>query len=66
MIQFLRCERGSAAVEYGLIIALVAAVSIATIKSVGTNLSAHWGRINANIEAAVPAPATGGTGTAGL
>lgn len=63
---FIANESGSAAVEYGLIIALVAAVSIATIKSVGTNLSAHWGRVNANIPAAVPAPATGGVGTAGL
>ena len=61
MRAFLKNESGSAAVEYGLIIALVAAVSIATIKSVGTDLATHWTRIDANLPASVPAPVSAGT-----
>ncbi len=57
---FIANESGSAAVEYGLIIALVAAVSIATIKSVGTHLATHWTRIDSNLPTAVPAPVSAG------
>ncbi len=60
MRAFLKNESGSAAVEYGLIIALVAAVSIATIKSIGTDLATHWTRIDANVPTAVPAPTSAG------
>jgi len=61
---FLANESGSTAVEYGLIIALIAAVSIATIKSVGTNLALHWTRIENVIPATVPGPGNAGSGTA--
>lgn len=35
-------ESGATAVEYGLIIALVAAISMTTIKTLGQNLATHW------------------------
>jgi pilus assembly protein Flp/PilA len=60
---FLANESGSTAVEYGLIIALIAAVSIATIKSVGSNLALHWTRIENVIPTTVPGPGNAGSGT---
>ena len=63
MRAFLKNESGSAAVEYGLIIALVAAVSIATIKTIGTDLATHWTRIDANVPTSVPAPVNAGAST---
>ena len=61
---FLANESGSTAVEYGLIIALIAAVSIATIKSVGSHLALHWTRIDSVIPYTVPGPGNAGSGTA--
>lgn len=59
---FLANESGSAAVEYGLLIALVAAVSIATIKSVGSHLALHWTRLDSVIPYTVPGPGNAGAG----
>lgn len=37
--QFLRCESGATAIEYGLIAAGIAVVIIAAVQLVGTNLN---------------------------
>ncbi len=36
---FMRDEEGAAAVEYGLMVALIAVVIIATVTAIGTNLN---------------------------
>ena len=46
-------ESGATAVEYGLIIALVAAISMTTIKTLGQNLATHWQAVDAVIPADV-------------
>jgi len=42
-------ENGSTAVEYGLMIAIVAAISMTTIKMLGQNLATHWQAVEAVI-----------------
>ena len=42
---FLKNESGATAVEYGLIIAMVAAVSMTTWKTIGQNLATHWSAV---------------------
>jgi pilus assembly protein Flp/PilA len=64
MRAFLKNEDGSTAVEYGLIIALIAAVSIATVRSVGEHLALHWTRLDNVIPYTVPGPGNAGSGTA--
>ena len=46
---FLADENGATAVEYGLMIAIVAAISMTTIKTIGQNLATHWQAIDATI-----------------
>jgi pilus assembly protein Flp/PilA len=46
-------ESGATAVEYGLIIALVAAISMTTIKTLGQNLATHWQAVEKVIPADV-------------
>ena len=46
-------ESGATAVEYGLIIALVAAISMTTIKTIGQNLATHWSAVEKVIPADV-------------
>lgn len=48
-------ESGATAVEYGLIIAMVAAVSMTTWKTIGQNLLTHWSAI----EKVIPADVAG-------
>ena len=38
-------EQGATAVEYGLIIAMIAAVSMTTWKTIGQNLATHWSAV---------------------
>ncbi|WP_454734933.1 Flp family type IVb pilin [Cupriavidus necator] len=47
--QFVRDEDGVTAIEYGLIAALIAVVIIATVKTVGTNLSGVFSFIGAEL-----------------
>ena len=62
MSAFKKSESGTAAVEYGLLIALIAAVSIATIKSVGEHLALHWTRVDNTVPYEVPGPGNAGAG----
>ena len=39
LVRFLKDENGATAVEYGLIVALIAAVIVAGVKLLGTNLN---------------------------
>lgn len=47
--QFVRDEDGVTAIEYGLIAALIAVVIIATVRTVGTNLSSVFSFIGAEL-----------------
>jgi pilus assembly protein Flp/PilA len=38
-------ERGATAVEYGIMVALIAAVIIAVVASIGTNMSSMFGTV---------------------
>jgi pilus assembly protein Flp/PilA len=38
-------ERGATAVEYGIMVALIAAVIIAVVASIGTNMSSMFGGV---------------------
>ena len=55
-ISFARCARalsgdrkGVTALEYGLIAALIATVTIASVKTIGTNLNTQFAKIASNI-----------------
>ncbi|HML56524.1 MAG TPA: Flp family type IVb pilin [Solidesulfovibrio magneticus] len=43
--QFIRDEEGATAVEYGLMAALIAAVIITAVTSIGTNLTATFNEV---------------------
>lgn len=43
-------ESGATAVEYGLIIALIAVVSVGTIKAIGININTKLNIISANLD----------------
>ncbi|SDO80304.1 pilus assembly protein Flp/PilA [Ralstonia sp. 25mfcol4.1] len=47
--RFVRDDDGVTAIEYGLIAALIAVVIIATVKTVGTNLSGVFSYIGAEL-----------------
>ncbi|MEN9709647.1 MAG: Flp/Fap pilin component [Pseudomonadota bacterium] len=51
--RFMADENGATAVEYGLMIAIVAAISMTTIKTIGQNLATHWQAVDAVIPADV-------------
>jgi pilus assembly protein Flp/PilA len=42
LIRFFKDEEGATAVEYGLIVALIAAVIVAIVKTLGTQISAAF------------------------
>ena len=48
LLQLKRDEKGVTALEYGLIAALIAVVIITAVGTLGTNLSAMFGRIAAH------------------
>ncbi len=49
---FMNDETGATAVEYGLIVALIAVVIITAVTAVGTNLSAKFTAVSTNIASA--------------
>ncbi len=54
MLEFLKIksEKGAAAVEYGIMVALIAAIIVGTVKSIGTSLLAAFGTVATAIGAA--------------
>ncbi len=44
--RFVKDESGATAIEYGLIVALIAVVIITAVTAVGTNLNSKFGSIN--------------------
>ncbi|ABK17178.1 Flp family type IVb pilin [Syntrophobacter fumaroxidans] len=48
-IKFLKDEEGVTAIEYGLIAALIAVAIIVAVTSVGTNLTAVFNRVAAEL-----------------
>jgi pilus assembly protein Flp/PilA len=49
LFRFLRDESGATAIEYGLIIALIAVVIVTAVQSIGTKLNLAFGKINAKL-----------------
>ena len=47
--KFVKEDHGATAVEYGVLVALIIAVLIATIKAVGGKLSTSFQTVNANL-----------------
>jgi len=47
--QFRRSKDGATAIEYGLIAALIAVVTIAGLTTLGTNLNTHYGNIASSV-----------------
>jgi pilus assembly protein Flp/PilA len=47
--RFLRDESGATAIEYGLIVALIAVVIITAVTTLGTKLDAAFGAINSKL-----------------
>ena len=45
IVRFMREEDGATAVEYGLMVALIAVVIIASVTLIGTNLAARYGTV---------------------
>jgi pilus assembly protein Flp/PilA len=50
---FVAAEEGVTMIEYGLLAALIAVVSIAAITTLGTQLSLLWGKIETAIATAM-------------
>lgn len=42
---FLADEQGATAVEYGMMVALIAAIIVTTVASIGTNLNTAFGTV---------------------
>jgi len=55
MTQFLKDEEGATMVEYGLMVALIAAVCIAVVGLLGTNLHDLFSAVKDKIPTSVPA-----------
>ena len=49
MNRFLKDESGATAIEYGLIVALIAVVIVAMVGSIGTKLNTAFGKIDAKL-----------------
>ncbi len=47
--RFWRLETAATMVEYGIMVALVAAISIAVIKVIGTKVNTAFGSVNTNL-----------------
>ncbi len=61
---FLQDESGASAVEYGLLVALIACVIIVAVTAVGQNLSTMFNTVAGKISSA-NSSASGGGGTGG-
>ncbi len=48
-VSSIRNERGAAAVEYGIMVALIAAVIVGTVALIGTQLLGAFNIVNANL-----------------
>ena len=48
-LQQLRSEKGATAVEYGLMVALIAIVIIVAVALLGTNLSSLFGKVAGSV-----------------
>lgn len=59
--RFLRDEEGATAVEYGMMVALIAAVIVAVVAALGDKILAAFTTIDTELGAAAP-PAGGGGG----
>ena len=46
LLRFIHDERGATAIEYGLIVALIAVVIISALTTVGTGLRAKFNSVN--------------------
>ncbi|WP_028009530.1 Flp family type IVb pilin [Solimonas flava] len=53
MMNFLRDEEGASAVEYGLIVGLIAVAIIAILLTTGTNLSALFKKVSDQLSTVV-------------
>ncbi len=53
---FMKDEEGASAVEYGLLVALIAAAIIITVQGLGTTLDGVFGNVDTVISATIPAP----------
>ncbi len=51
---FMQDEEGASAVEYGLLVALIAAAIILTVQGLGTTLDGVFGGVDTVIKATVP------------
>ncbi len=51
---FMQDEEGASAVEYGLLVALIAAAIILTVQALGLTLNGVFGGVNTTISATVP------------
>ncbi|MCH7768075.1 MAG: Flp family type IVb pilin [Nitrospinae bacterium] len=51
---FMQDEDGASAVEYGLLVALIAAAIILTVQSLGTTLNGVFGGVNTVISSTIP------------
>ena len=58
---FFTNQSGATAVEYGLIVAMVAAVSMVSIRTVGNRLATHWQSVSTVVPADVAATTASAT-----
>jgi pilus assembly protein Flp/PilA len=64
-ITFLRAADGTAALEYGMIAALIAMVVLGAVITIGSDLNAKFSQVataTAGGKSASPGPSTGGSG----
>lgn len=47
--RFVRDEEGASAVEYGLLVALIAAVIVVVVKTLGTKIQTAFTTVNSNL-----------------
>ena len=52
LMQLLRCRKGATAIEYGLIAALIAVVTIAGLTTLGTTLNTKYNTIATSVGSA--------------
>ncbi len=50
LIKFLKDEEGATAVEYGLMVAAIAAVIVTAVKLIGTNVNATFNKVAAAVK----------------